>query len=511
MTEGRDCKPMPETQDQYPFWQSIIARLRKRPAEDPLYECFHDGFDRLLEHADDLLDLADKRLHTFPFKDVKPCWFRLYTDASLAKVIKSIQHACSTSETAASSATIQPHLDEIVNLLDMTLIMAGGLGREDLIQDILQNLEAQAKNHETGWDRPSKKRQVEACDADQPKSDGLLPDVDISIPTLQFPIKQLERPSMTEFSNFMRHHKCPVVLTQTMSHWPALERWKRITYWLDRTLAGRRLVPIEVGRSYTDDDWGQKIVPFREFLIQYILPKSNGEAGAKDDIQTGYLAQHDLFRQIPALRNDIAIPDYCFLDAPPAEPGTPVYLSKLRESSGKKTSHPATLPSCNHEIGQDDHTDKTEPDEEVHANVWFGPPWTISPLHHDPYHNILCQVVGKKYIRLYSPEHSKALLPKSSHEPAPHIFHSHTTDGEAVAPEGEGQYNETIDMSNTSQIDIAAIELSPYEDWDDVYPGFSQVPYVECILEAGQALYIPIGWWHYVRSCSVGVSVSFWW
>jgi lysine-specific demethylase 8 len=70
---------------------------------------------------------------------------------------------------------------------------------------------------------------------------------------------------------------------------------------------------------------------------------------------------------------------------------------------------------------------------------------------------------------------------------------------------------ETIDMSNTSTIDVAAMEISPHEDWDEVYPGLSKVPYLECILEAGQALYIPIGWWHYVRSCSVGISVSFWW
>ena len=66
-------------------------------------------------------------------------------------------------------------------------------------------------------------------------------------------------------------------------------------------------------------------------------------------------------------------------------------------------------------------------------------------------------------------------------------------------------------MSNTSSIDIAAMELSPMEDWDEVYPGISKVPYLECVLEPGEALYIPVGWWHYVRSCSTGISVSFWW
>lgn len=31
-------------------------------------------------------------------------------------------------------------------------------------------------------------------------------------------------------------------------------------------------------------------------------------------------------------------------------------------------------------------------------NAWFGPPGTVTPLHHDPHHNILAQVCEKLYI-----------------------------------------------------------------------------------------------------------------
>jgi lysine-specific demethylase 8 len=45
----------------------------------------------------------------------------------------------------------------------------------------------------------------------------------------------------------------------------------------------------------------------------------------------------------------------------------------------------------------------------VHVNAWFGPRSTVSPLHYDPYHNLLCQVVGYKYIRLVAAEHTPRL------------------------------------------------------------------------------------------------------
>ena len=117
-----------------------------------------------------------------------------------------------------------------------------------------------------------------------------------------------------------------------------------------------------------------------------------------------------------------------------------------------------------------------------------------------------------KYVRLYSPEDSHRLYPRSDMEEAPHAppLARQLLDGGVVTsePSTEKRY---IDMSNTSSIDIAEMETSPAEDWDAIYPGISEVPYVECVLEAGEALYIPVGWWHYVRSCSIGISVSFWW
>ena len=46
---------------------------------------------------------------------------------------------------------------------------------------------------------------------------------------------------------------------------------------------------------------------------------------------------------------------------------------------------------------------------------------------------------------------------------------------------------------------------------DIMWEEFKKGKYREGILEPGDGLYIPLGWWHYVRSLDVSFSVSFWW
>ena len=68
-----------------------------------------------------------------------------------------------------------------------------------------------------------------------------------------------------------------------------------------------------------------------------------------DEDQIGYLAQHELFDQIPMLRRDIMIPDYC-------------HLSSSSSSSSSME-------------------DSSSPVEPVAINCWFGPAgrFTVSP------------------------------------------------------------------------------------------------------------------------------------
>ena len=109
-------------------------------------------------------------------------------------------------------------------------------------------------------------------------------------------------------------------------------------------------------------------------------------------------------------------------------------------------------------------------------NAWLGPAGTLSPLHHDPDHNLLAQVVGSKYVRLYSPAQTERLYPRTD---AVHRVSSQIVDPDAH--------------------DAAR------------FPAFGGAPYADVVLNAGDVLYIPPRWWHFVEARETSFSVSFWW
>ena len=205
-----------------------------------------------------------------------------------------------------------------------------------------------------------------------------------------------------------------------------------------------RLVPVEIGSRYTDSDWTQKVISVKEFVDQFII--------AQDRLK-GYLAQYELFERIERLSNDFFIPDYCALSN--------VAISDDLNEKPK-----------DNKVDDDHDADQTE---DVHINAWFGPSNTISPLHQDPKDNLLTQVFGSKYIRLYSPK----------------------------LPDANYYLHDLKLLNNTSQVDVENVDLNKY-------PNFPQ-DYQEAILNKGETLYIPERHWHYVRSLSTSFSISFWW
>ena len=430
-------------------------------------------YDLTIQRLNDLLALANEKFYAYPFKDVPGCWRELFREASLLKFSAVAMRGTWARNEAKlleyrEMTVLDPRqIDEMVSTIDMALIMAGP-GHSDDITDaieavfrLLHEMSMSCKE-DAGIQPHAKRRKLQP---DNGVWSDYFPLSTTSSPSISYPIPRVAAPSFDAFEKHMLHPKDenlgpePLILTGTLSHWPASNDrpWKSPSYLLSQTVGGRRLVPIELGRSYVDEGWGQRIITFKEFIDQYILLNPNSSSPP-----TGYLAQHDLFAQIPSLRQDIAIPDYCYTSPPPPHHSSPM----VQEHS--------KIPQLGEPL----------------LNAWFGPAGTISPLHTDPYHNILAQVVGRKYVRLYAPRESDKLYPR-------------------------GIEDGGVDMGNTSAADIGVLA-----GWDgtqeakieahDRFPLWREARFVDCVLEEGECLYIPVGWWHYVRSLSVSFSVSFW-
>jgi lysine-specific demethylase 8 len=198
-------------------------------------------------------------------------------------------------------------------------------------------------------------------------------------------------------------------------------------------------------------------MPLFKFMHDYLSPDDPMDIGAKE---IGYLGQHNLFHQIPKLQQDIRIPDYCYTAPPETRPASRLDL-------------PAVPPV-----------------DEPQKNIWLGPKGTRTPLHTDPYHNIFCQVVGHKYVRLYPPEAT-----------------------ETVYPRGEDENG--INESNTSSVEIKLDHRQAnnvaVQDAESFPLFLAQTNYHEVVVGPGECLYIPAGWWHYIESLTPSSSVSFWW
>lgn len=100
---------------------------------------------------------------------------------------------------------------------------------------------------------------------------------------------------------------------------------------------------------------------------------------------------------------------------------------------------------------------------------WMGPPGTITPYHHDLTNNFMAQVLGRKRVRM-APSWDLPLM-QNDH----HVFSR--LDGRVTMPRPRPE------------------------------PQEPQI--LECILEPGEILFLPIGWMHFVEGLDFTVTMSF--
>jgi Cupin-like domain len=101
--------------------------------------------------------------------------------------------------------------------------------------------------------------------------------------------------------------------------------------------------------------------------------------------------------------------------------------------------------------------------------LWFGPAGTITPFHHDLTNNFMAQVIGRKRILLSA---SWDIPLMQNHY---HVY---------------------------SRLDGRTVSAGSV-------PSLDQPLIIECILNPGELLFIPVGWMHFVEGVDISVTITF--
>ncbi|GAA5838971.1 hypothetical protein JCM9279_002554 [Rhodotorula babjevae] len=459
-----------------------------------------------------LLRLANDLLNAVPYKDVPLSSRRLYTDAALLGALARVGPSKSASDVEQLCLAVRD--------CDLAIVIAGAPGerREDLALELIQLAQARlgASARDDGL-RPAKRARVAPP---RRRARAPAPYVDRPMPTLPALPSFLPSPSPSPSST----PSTPFVVRAALADSDAVARWTSLAYL--RAAAGpARVVPVEVGGDYTAEGWGQRMMDFGAFVDaleradeEVVVAREGKQARDKEDEpdkrperprETLYLAQHALFRQLPALRRDLPLPDLVY--SPPAldDDGAPYVAPQGPDGDG------------------------------VVLNAWLGPGGTTSRAHTDPYWNCYVQVVGSKWIWVAPPDCAPYMA----------AFGSTSGDGggededeDGSAPseagkDGEAQAAAQSYMTNTSTLDVtvpppprapsprapstsssSAARLDPPDGrapraaaayppafLDQVVPRAFQA-----VLEPGDVLVLPPRWWHSLVSLETSFSVSMW-
>ncbi|XP_061338117.1 lysine-specific demethylase JMJ31 [Gastrolobium bilobum] len=274
-----------------------------------------------------------------------------------------------------------------------------------------------------------------------------------------------ELPTAKDFDSLIESRNVPAVLCGCTKGWRAFSLWNPSNGGLDYLQArvGSCMVVAMISQSasvfYGDLGSHQRVpLPFSTFL---------GFCKKRMQMQSEHHQHLDL---CPATQTQDTKHAYLALECVPEQ----IYLAQvpIMNNDGQERVQLETLK-------EDIQTPPVLVAKELSSiNLWMNNAHARSSTHYDPHHNLLCVVSGRKQVVLWPPSASPSLYPMSIY--------------------GEASNHSSVALEN---------------------PDYSIYPRAECsmelaqkvVLEAGDALFIPEGWFHQVDSDDLTIAINFWW
>ncbi|KAI9119444.1 hypothetical protein K1719_010119 [Acacia pycnantha] len=276
-----------------------------------------------------------------------------------------------------------------------------------------------------------------------------------------------ELPTATDFESLIEARNVPAVFSGCIKGWRAFCKWN----------------PSNGGLDYLQERVGSFMV---EAMLSQSAPIFYGDIGSHERVPIlfstfiGFCKKH--------IRNKGVGLDACF-------------GPQRHDPGGSNTEHgslhledvPDQIYLAQVAIMNSDHEDRVqlealredieippilEAKEVSSINLWMNNAQARSSTHYDPHHNLLCVVSGRKQVLLWPPSASPLLYPMPIY--------------------GEASNHSSVALENPDY------SLNPRAK-DSMK--FAQ----KAVLDAGDALFIPEGWFHQVDSDDLTIAINIWW
>ncbi|XVE73057.1 hypothetical protein DITRI_Ditri11bG0087400 [Diplodiscus trichospermus] len=274
-------------------------------------------------------------------------------------------------------------------------------------------------------------------------------------------------PSATQFASQIESRNVPAVFVGCVKDWKAVSKWNPFNGGLDylEERVGSFMVEAMLSRTapvfYGDLRSHERVpLPFSTFIGFCKQHRQNVDNCIVNSNLEGHQSGESDTEQVCSAFVDTA-PQQIYLAQVPiinAENEESVQLETLRED----IQLPAILEEKNLSS----------------INLWMNNAKARSSAHYDPHHNLLCIVSGSKQVVLWPPSASPMLYPMPIY--------------------GEASNHSSVALDNPD------FSVHPRAQYSMEY---SQ----KVILHAGDALFIPEGWFHQVDSDDLTIAVNYWW
>lgn len=249
-----------------------------------------------------------------------------------------------------------------------------------------------------------------------------------------------------------------------------------------------------MNREYIDQ-FGETLVPLEYTVYSEQSSSSSSSSSSPSPTFHHFHAPLSLFLDYI----DASVPTQSKLQTNPQSPSS-LYLAQCSTSSlPTALNSDIPTPPILTTLGKGDLYD---------TNIWLGLPPTYTPLHRDPNPNLFLQIVGEKTVRLMEPGVGRGVFERVRG----------VVEGEKRADGGIGNGGVSANFRGEEMMmgrERAVLEGVVWGDEGEAIEKYGveiEGEVIEVKLGAGDALFIPLGWWHSIKGVGKGITGSVnWW